>query len=155
LLFTDWVDGKLAIWLRQRTTFGASLDSWADAALYAAILLGCLRLKWDLVLANRIWLVAAAASYALTSIAGWMKYRRHPSYHTRAAKISWLLVSLAVISAFAAPQLSTLPLRLAMGAVVVTNLEAAAMTLILSEWHADVPSIWHAWRLAHRRAAGQ
>jgi hypothetical protein len=36
LAMTDWVDGKLAILLNQRTVLGARLDSWADAALYAA-----------------------------------------------------------------------------------------------------------------------
>ena len=33
---TDWIDGKLAILLDQRSVLGALLDTWADAALYAA-----------------------------------------------------------------------------------------------------------------------
>ena len=34
LALTDWLDGKLAILLNQRTVLGARLDSWADTALY-------------------------------------------------------------------------------------------------------------------------
>jgi hypothetical protein len=28
-----------------------------------------------------------------------------------------------------------------------TNLEATAITGILKEWKADVPSLWHAWKI--------
>ena len=45
LLFDDWLDGKLAIWLQQQTTFGARLDSVADAVLYASLLFGIAWLK--------------------------------------------------------------------------------------------------------------
>lgn len=40
LMLTDWIDGRLAAWLQQCTTFGARLDSIADAALYGALLFG-------------------------------------------------------------------------------------------------------------------
>ena len=33
LAMTDWLDGKLAILLKQKSVLGARLDSWADAAL--------------------------------------------------------------------------------------------------------------------------
>ena len=38
LLFSDWLDGKLAVLLEQRTTFGARLDSLsATAPTYFAL----------------------------------------------------------------------------------------------------------------------
>jgi CDP-diacylglycerol--glycerol-3-phosphate 3-phosphatidyltransferase len=37
-------------------------------------------------------------------------------------------------------------LRLALVAVTVTNLEMLAITFVLPQWQADVPSLYHAWR---------
>lgn len=147
LLLSDWLDGKLAILLRQRTVFGARLDSLADTSMYAALLFGTLWLKLDFVRREWRWIAAAVASYLLTSVAGLVKYQRLPSYHTRAAKTSWLLVGISAIIVFADGP--AWPFRLAMTFVVLTNLEATAMTRILSRFHTDVPSLFHAWRL-HR-----
>ena len=41
LSLSDWIDGKLARWLHQRSDLGARLDSAADAILYAALIGGC------------------------------------------------------------------------------------------------------------------
>jgi cardiolipin synthase (CMP-forming) len=149
LMLTDWLDGKLAVLLDQRTTFGARLDSFADAAMYAAILFGCLWLKSDLIRQEAGWILVGLASYAVTSIAGWVKFGRIPSYHTRAAKCGWLLVGIAVLGIFTGPEesaWSVWPLRVAAVGVTLTNLEATAITWILPQWRADVPSVWHAWR---------
>lgn len=151
LLATDWIDGKLAVWWRQQTTFGARLDSIADAALYSTILFGLVWLKGEEVAREYLWIGAALASYALTSLVGLAKFRRLPSYHTRAAKTSWLLVSVAAISLFAG--WSIWPLRVAAAAVMVTNLEATAITFVLSECHVDVLSLWHAWRIRRDSSA--
>jgi peptide/nickel transport system permease protein len=40
LTFTDWLDGKLAGWLDQRSKIGPRLDSLADLTMYAALVLG-------------------------------------------------------------------------------------------------------------------
>jgi len=148
LLMTDWVDGKLAILLDQRTTFGARLDSVADACLYTALLFGAVWLKGDVLRAELPWLAVATVSYAITSGMGLVKFGRWPSYHTRAAKTSWLLVTIAAISLFAG--WSLWPLRIAAAGVVLTNLEATVMTLVLPQWQADVPSLYHAWRQRHQ-----
>ena len=151
LLVSDWVDGKLAIAWKQQTTFGARLDSVADASMYAALLFGLVWLHGDLVRKEWPWFAAAVVSYFVTSLAGLIKYRRLPSYHTRGAKTSWFLVSMAALSLFAEGPLW--PLRLAAAAVVLTNIEATVMTCILDEWHADVPSVWHALQLRRDSSA--
>ena len=89
LAATDWLDGKLAILLNQRSVFGARLDSWADAALYAALAFGILVMYNAVLLAEKHWVLIALASYAVSTAAGFWKYGRWPSYHTRAAKTSW------------------------------------------------------------------
>ena len=49
LAMSDWVDGKLASLLNQRSVWGPSLDSWADAALYLALLIGAVLLRGDVL----------------------------------------------------------------------------------------------------------
>ena len=141
---TDWLDGKLAILLNQRSVFGARLDSWADAALYAALAFGILVMYNTTLSAERHWVILALGSYAVSTVAGFWKYRRWPSYHTRSAKTSWLITALAVIALFT--DWSTVPLRVAAIAVTLTNLEALAITAISPNWQTDVTSVYHAWR---------
>ncbi len=144
LAMTDWVDGKLAIWLDQRTQFGARLDSWADAALYAALLLGMLQLSGDSLMEESAWVIAALSSYAATMIMGFWKFRRWPSYHTRAAKISWFLMTVGAVCLVA--QWDHRPFRLAMVAGTLTNIEAFMISCVLRSWHVNVPSVYHAYR---------
>jgi CDP-diacylglycerol--glycerol-3-phosphate 3-phosphatidyltransferase len=141
---TDWLDGKLAILLNQRSIFGARLDSWADAALYAALAFGMLVLYGETLSTEMPWIGMALGTYLASTAAGFWKYRRWPSYHTRAAKTSWLLTAVAVIALFS--DWSTLPLRIAAVAVTLTNFEALAITRISPRWQADVTSVYHAWR---------
>ncbi len=140
LAMTDWLDGKLAILLDQRSTFGARLDTYADAALYAALLLGLIVLHGPLLTREAIWIAAALLSYLLSVIAALVKYHRWPSYHTRTAKTSWLLVFCAVIALFVW-QL-TWPLEIALTTVVLTNLECLLITLINPHWQNDVGSLY-------------
>jgi CDP-diacylglycerol--glycerol-3-phosphate 3-phosphatidyltransferase len=101
------------------------------------------------------WILAALISYAVTSLAGLMKFGKWPSYHTRAAKTSWFLAGIAILFVFADylpffAEYSVLALRIATVAVTLTNIEATIMTLVLPTWVADLPSLWHALRLKRR-----
>jgi CDP-diacylglycerol--glycerol-3-phosphate 3-phosphatidyltransferase len=151
LVSTDWIDGKLAMLLNQRTKFGARLDSAADATLYTALLFGVCWLKWDFLLANFTWIVAGLLSYAITCVAGLVKFGRIPSYHSYAAKTSWHLVNIAALCLFAG--WAEWPVYVAAVAVVLTNLEATGITFALPEWDVDVRSLVHARRrqAAHRQ----
>lgn len=149
LAFTDWVDGRLARWLNQRTDWGARLDSAADAILFAVLIFGSLRLKSEQFLANRAWIAAVILSFAATCAAGLWKFGRLPAYHTWLAKGSWHLVMVAMLFVFF--DWSTWPLRIALLAVTLANLEALAMTWTLDRWHADVRSLRAARRLRDSR----
>lgn len=144
LAMTDWLDGKLAILLNQRSVFGARLDSWADAALYAALLLGSVMMHGATLRLELVWFIPALATYLISTAAGFWKYQRWPSYHTRAAKTSWLLMVVGAIGLFI--DWSLWPLRIALVAAAITNLEAILITIISPTWRADVTSIYHAWR---------
>lgn len=144
LAMTDWFDGKLAYLLNQRTVIGARLDSWADAALYAALLFGIAIMYNELIVEELIWFLPPILAYVVSTTAGFIKYGRWPSYHTRAAKTCWFLVGVGAIALFA--DWSLWPLRIALAGATLTNLEAIAITLVSPYWRADVTSIYHAWR---------
>ncbi|MGD8340215.1 MAG: CDP-alcohol phosphatidyltransferase family protein [Gammaproteobacteria bacterium] len=144
LALTDWLDGKLAILLKQKSVLGARLDSWADAALYAALLFGAVWLHGATLKPESGWILAAVASYAVSTAAGFWKYGRWPSYHTRAAKVSWFLIAVAAVCLFEG--WAVWPLRVAAAAVTLTNLEALSITVLSAEWRADVASVFHVLR---------
>lgn len=144
LMISDWVDGKLAILLNQKSALGARLDSWADAALYSAMLFCALWLHGETLRAELGWIVAAVGSYAVTTLAGLWKYKRWPSYHTRAAKTSWFLIAVGVVCLFGGWTLW--PLRVALIAVTLTNLEAVLITILSPAWRADVGSVFRVLR---------
>jgi len=144
LAMTDWFDGKLAILLNQRTVLGARLDSWADAALYTALIFGLVTMYGATLRSEFVWISAALVAYLISTAAGFWKYKRWPSYHTRAAKTSWFLNAVAVIALFS--DWALWPLRVAAVAVTLTNLEALLITLISPTWRTNVTSVYHAWR---------
>jgi CDP-diacylglycerol--glycerol-3-phosphate 3-phosphatidyltransferase len=145
LLLTDWLDGKLARLLRQQTAFGTRLDSFADATFYGCTLIATGLLRWDILVAEWLWIGAAVASYLVTLTAGLLKFGRVPSYHTRLAKTSWLLVGIGFV-AILADYWPAWPLRVAAAGVLLTNLEATAITVVLSRPRLNVLSLYHAIR---------
>jgi len=147
LLMTDWVDGKLAILLKQQTKFGARFDTVADVSLYTALLFGLLWLKSAAIALQWPWMGVAIASYALSVTTALIKFGNFPSYHTRAAKTCLFLVSVASIALFAG--WSSWPIRIAAIAVTATNCEAIAITFVLKASHVDLPSLYHAWKIRH------
>lgn len=149
LLMTDWIDGKLAILLNQRSVYGARLDSFADTALYGCTLLGIGWLRWGFFSQEWLWLLIGVGSYLLTATAGLIKFRRIPSYHTRAAKICWLLAGMATVALL----LNGSPwfFRIAVIGVTYTNLEATTMTIVLPEWTSDVSNLLQAIRQKRSR----
>ena len=116
------------------------MDSVADGMLYAAVLVGFYWLQREFVVRQAWWISAVVVSYAMTSLTAVLKFRRLPSYHTWAAKASNHLVFIAVICLFA--EWATWPFYVAMSAVILTNIEATAITCALPQWRADVRSIF-------------
>ena len=143
LSFSDWIDGKLARWLHQRSDLGARLDSMADTAMYAALIGGILILGWERLQSELIWFAIGIGSYLVTTGAGLWKYGRVPSYHTYGAKIcNWLALIAGICLIL---DWSVWPLRIAVIAVTLTNIEATAITFVLKEWRADVLTLFHVW----------
>lgn len=136
---TDWLDGKLAVWLDQQTTTGARLDTLADMVLYGALLGGLGVLKGEVFLAEWPWMAPAVAGYAGSWILSLVRFGKLPSYHAWSAKVSWLLALLAAVALLVWDHV--LLLRVAAVSVTVANLEAIALTLALDEPRSDVVSV--------------
>ncbi|HVS14019.1 MAG TPA: CDP-alcohol phosphatidyltransferase family protein [Thermoanaerobaculia bacterium] len=150
MALSDWLDGKLAVLLDQRSVLGARLDSVADVAMYASLGAATLLLDGARVLAEWPWWGAAALAYLLAGLYGVRRLGRWPSYHTRIAKTSWLLVTVGALVFLGGG--SAWPLRLALGVVALGNLESLAITRVLPEWRADVSSIFAARRIREQAA---
>lgn len=148
LLVTDWLDGKLAVFLKQRSTIGPVLDSIADLCMYVCVIASVLLLYPDVIARNWPWVAAVAGSYVLAITAGLVKFRRWPSYHAWLAKISWLAAAIGFVALFAG--WSEWPVRVAAALVTIGNLEGVAITLILPRRETDVPSVFHALQLKRR-----
>ncbi|MCP4784481.1 MAG: hypothetical protein GY903_23395 [Fuerstiella sp.] len=133
---SDWVDGRLARWLNQRSDFGARLDSASDAILNTCLLIGSLILKWDVLQGELVWLLMAITSYAVSMGYGLWKYGRFPSYHTYGAKMTNYLVLGGAVAMLL--DWAIWPLRVAAVAGTMANLEAIAITFVLPTWRADV-----------------
>ena len=150
LMASDWLDGRLARWLGQETDVGARLDSVADGLMYSVIGIGLWWLEADAITANAPLIAGVFATWGLSALVALIRFGSLPSYHTRGAKISWFMAALAALALFMAGSAALLPW--AFGLVILTNLEAAAIGVVLPEWKANVAWIGEAVRL--RRAEG-
>ena len=139
MLLSDWLDGKLAIVLDQRTELGPRLDSVSDILMYSAVALAFLWLEPDAIHAAVGWLAAALGTWALSAVVALARFGRFPSYHTRAAKTGWLVVGGVALYTIWSGDARGVPW--ALGWVVLTNLEAVAVGLLLPEWRSDVSSV--------------
>lgn len=145
LLGTDWIDGKLAVLLDQVSELGARLDSAADALMYAGLGLCFWWLEGDAVRQHLPWFVAAIGTWGVSGAVGLLRFGRLPSYHAWSAKASWLVVG--TTSLYWLVTGSAAPVPWALGLVAFTNLEEAAIGLLLPAWRADVRSILQALAL--------
>lgn len=152
LFLTDWLDGKLAVALRQSSALGARLDSVADALLYGALLPCAWWLRPDLARTEWPWAVALLAAWALAVTVSLAKFGRLPSHHTRLAKTSWLLAMVGALWLFTGR--SPWPVRAALLAGTLTNLESTAITLVTRSWRRDVGSLLRVLRTRGGEEAG-
>lgn len=136
---TDFLDGLLARALDQETTFGARLDTVADAVMYGCALVGLVWLEGDLFLGEWPWMAVAVGAYALSWVLSLRKFGRLPGYHTWSARGASVLAVGAVVALLLAGE--PWPVRVAAVAVTLANLEAATLTLMLDSHESDLTSV--------------
>lgn len=147
-LLSDVLDGVLARRLGQESDFGARLDQWADFALWVSFPVGAWWLWPEIVRREAPYVVLAVVCLLLPTAIAWVKYRAVPGYHTWSAKLSSVLMGIAV------PLLLLFdvawPFRGAALFQLVCAVDELGITLLFAECRHDVPSLLHAARLRRR-----
>jgi CDP-diacylglycerol--glycerol-3-phosphate 3-phosphatidyltransferase len=138
-LATDAVDGFVARKLNQVSEFGARLDSWGDFGLFVITLLCVWRLWPELARREGVFIFLFMAAFFLPILIGFIKFQRLTSYHTWLAKASGILLSLGVTILLIWE--NGLVFRFSVGLFMLSALEEIAITLVLTEWQSNVPTL--------------
>ncbi|MGB1333623.1 MAG: CDP-alcohol phosphatidyltransferase family protein [Porticoccaceae bacterium] len=138
-LLSDMLDGYFARKLQQVTEFGARLDSWADMATYAMMILG-LNLIWPTIFNQQfLFLVAATLSYVLPVVVALVRFSSFPSYHTWGAKLAAVLIAPAFYLLVLYDEQTFF--RLVIIFHVLVAMEEIAITMLLKKPKTNVASI--------------
>lgn len=139
-LLSDMLDGYFARKLQQVTEFGARLDSWADMATYAMMILG-LNLIWPTIFDQQfLYLVAATLSYVLPVVVALVRFSSFPSYHTWGAKLAAVLIAPAFYLLVLYDEQTFF--RLVIIFHLLVAMEEIAITIMLKQPKTNVASIF-------------
>lgn len=140
-LLSDAVDGFLARRLKVTSKTGTKLDSWGDFVTYVTVALCAWWLWPDILQREAIFVVTGIVSFVLPVIAGSIKFKKLPCYHTWAAKIQAVMMCLAIYILFITG--IAWPFQCAVILQCFVSIEEMAITLWLTEQRYNVPSFWH------------
>ncbi len=142
---TDIADGYIARRFHFTSELGAKLDSWADLLLYMALPFATWWLWPEIVLHELPFVAAGVSCYIGPIMLGWLRYGRLTSYHTWVAKLTAILMGMALILLFGFD--SPWAFRMTTIIVMLGAIEETLITMALDRWHANVPSFIHALHL--------
>jgi CDP-diacylglycerol--glycerol-3-phosphate 3-phosphatidyltransferase len=151
-LLSDVFDGMVARRLGVDTAPMRQLDSRADTVCYLAAGASLMLRFPDIWRHYRIGVIVLVVLDLGRMTFEWRKFGRSAAYHMWSAKV-W---GIAMLLGFGEVMLTGRAGPLFLAAIVtgvVTNIEGAVASLVLREWHHDVPSLWHAMRLERSRLA--
>jgi len=143
-LFTDVVDGFLARLLNQLTDLGALLDSVGDFIIYSTLLMAAWWLWPDIIIEELVTILVIIASFTAPVIVGLLKFRTLTSYHTWSVKLAVFISILAYVVVFS--DWARWPLYVAAAVATLAAIEEIAITFVMRHAHANVQSVWHAFK---------
>ncbi|MGR8933134.1 MAG: CDP-alcohol phosphatidyltransferase family protein [Gammaproteobacteria bacterium] len=146
---SDALDGMAARLSGQVTQFGAILDSWADMVTYLTITLGAWWLWPDIVRREALYAGIIVASYVLPVAIGLFKFGALTSYHTWTVKLAAASIGLTYYVLFLGGP--SWPFRIAALVCVIAAFEEIAITLVSTELHSNVGSLFNVLRRSTRR----
>jgi CDP-diacylglycerol--glycerol-3-phosphate 3-phosphatidyltransferase len=127
------------------------LDSAGDLGTYISLPI-CLWLLWREVLVREVFFVAVAlASYLVPLTYGLLKFRRLTSYHTWAAKLAAVAMSVSVLIMIVWD--NPWPFRLSVPLFVVAAVEDMMITAMLLRWQPNIRTVGRARQLAAEQRA--
>jgi CDP-diacylglycerol--glycerol-3-phosphate 3-phosphatidyltransferase len=113
----------------------------ADMAVYVIVPV-CVWWLWpEIIKREALYVAMAVCAYFFPLVAGIVKFRAIPSYHTYGAKAGAVIMCAAMLFLFLTE--FNLLFRIAAVFQAVVAIEEIAITLRLPELKSDVKSIWH------------
>lgn len=140
--FTDVLDGFLARRLHQTTRLGSHLDSWGDFLIYSVMAVSAWIMWPEIVRREIFYVLLVVTSFTLPVLVGLIKFGRLTSYHTWGVRLAVMLTVVAYILLFL--QWLDWPFRFAALFCVLAAAEQIAITVIMSQQHEDVRTLWRA-----------
>lgn len=148
-LLTDSIDGYIARKYNLSSNLGTKLDSVGDMCIYLTVPL-CAWWLWPHILKQEAFFVGVAVcAYVVPLIAGVLKFRRIPSYHTLAAKASAVVMSVAAVLLFTFGFEGMF--RVAAVLQFLVAVEEVLITIRLPAPQSNVKSLWHVKKSALKK----
>ena len=146
-LLSDYFDGVIARRLGVATAGLRRLDSITDTIFYVCALVAALVTARELVRpyfpALGVLLLVEAIRYAYDL----RKFGKEASYHMWSSKLWGLLLFIGMWELLVLHR-DGWPVALAIFWGIAADLEGLVISMTLRKWRADVPTLWHACRLA-------
>lgn len=146
-LLTDYFDGAIARRLGVATPGLRRLDSIADSLFYACATLAVFHLYPQAILdhvgAFAVLIIIEAARYAYD----FRKFGREASYHMWSSKVWGVFLFVGFLSVLGYGRVGG-AVVLAIYWGILTDLEGLAISATLHTWRSDVPTLWHARKMA-------
>jgi len=143
---SDVFDGIVARRLGIATPGLRRLDSIADSLFYVAALVAAWHLQPQALLEHRAALMLLVLLELTRYAFDLRKFGREASYHMWSSKL-WGIALFAGFFSLLALGRSGWAVTAAIWLGIVADLEGLAISVVLTRWMNDVPSIVHAWRL--------
>jgi CDP-diacylglycerol--glycerol-3-phosphate 3-phosphatidyltransferase len=146
-LLSDYFDGVIARRLGVATPTLRRLDSITDSIFYCCALVAALVTAYELVRPYFPALVVLLLIEALRYVYDIRKFGKEASYHMWSSKLWGLLLFVGMWSLLVLHR-GGWPVALAIFWGIAADVEGLAISMTLRKWQADVPTLWHARRLA-------
>jgi phosphatidylglycerophosphate synthase len=145
-LLSDIFDGVLARRLGIATATLRRLDSMADTLFYIACVFAAWHLYPEAITRHAGSLAVLIALELVRYIVDVLKFRREASYHMWSSKI-WGIALFVGFFSLLVFGWSGIAVSFAIYVGIVADSEGLVISLLLPQWHADVPTFLHALRL--------
>jgi phosphatidylglycerophosphate synthase len=148
---SDVFDGVIARRLGVATPTLRRLDSIADSVFYLATLFAAWHLHPEAIHDNLPALLALATLEVGRYAFDLAKFKREASYHMWSSKVWGIFLFIGFYAMLALDNVGW-PVAMAIYAGIVADVEGLAISIVLTEWKTDVPTVIHALRLREQRA---
>ena len=143
---SDFFDGVIARKLKVSTDRLRSLDSWADTTFYVCVFIVAVALHYAVIVEYWIALTLLLVLEITRHVFDHVKFGRSASYHMWSAKLWGVCLYLAFVQLLGWGETDYLFL-LAIVVGILTDIEGLLASKILSSWRADIPSVFHAYKI--------